>query len=103
MGRHSRSIKRRGETVDGTSLWRDDAGHDTRWLIGMAAVLALACVPAHAQQAPADAPQPMTFTMPPVNVIGASPLLGSGVDRDTVPAETNVLGRRSHARRHDRT
>jgi iron complex outermembrane recepter protein len=70
-----------------------DAGHDTRRLIGMAAVLAMACVPAHAQQASAGAPQPMTFTMPPVNVIGVSPLLGSGVDRDTVPAETNVLGR----------
>jgi iron complex outermembrane recepter protein len=70
-----------------------DVGRDTRWLIGMAAVLGLACGTAHAQQAPAAVPPPMTFTMPPVNVIGASPLLGSGVDRDTVPAETNVLGR----------
>ncbi len=29
--------------------------------------------------------------MPPIEVIGASPLLGSGVDRDTVPAATSVL------------
>ena len=37
---------------------------------------------------PAGAP---VTELPPVTVIGASPLLGSGVDRDTVPAETNVL------------
>ena len=30
-------------------------------------------------------------TLSPVTVIGASPLLGSGVDRDTVPAQTKVL------------
>ena len=35
--------------------------------------------------------QPPPLTAPPVNIVGASPLLGSGVDRDTVPAETNVL------------
>jgi outer membrane receptor protein involved in Fe transport len=29
--------------------------------------------------------------LPPVNVIGVSPLLGSGVNPDTVPAETSVL------------
>jgi iron complex outermembrane receptor protein len=34
---------------------------------------------------------PPTTELPPVEVIGTSPLLGSGVDRDTVPAETNVL------------
>jgi outer membrane receptor protein involved in Fe transport len=34
---------------------------------------------------------PLTIELPPLSVIGASPLLGSGVDRDTVPAETNVL------------
>ena len=54
-------------------------------------VLGLAGVPAQAQQAPASAPPPQVI-LPPVTVIGASPLLGSGVDRDTVPAETNVLG-----------
>ena len=29
--------------------------------------------------------------LPPVDIIAPSPLLGSGIDRDTVPAETNVL------------
>ena len=29
--------------------------------------------------------------LPPVEVIGASPLIGSGVDRNTIPAETHVL------------
>jgi len=48
-------------------------------------VLVLACVPAGAQQLPP------TAEVPTVEVIGSSPLLGSGVDRDTVPAETNVL------------
>jgi iron complex outermembrane recepter protein len=30
-------------------------------------------------------------TLPAVSVIGTSPLIGSGIDRDTVPAETHVL------------
>ena len=70
-----------------------DAGKRARRLAVIAALLGLAWVPARAQQAPADAAQPLALTLPPVNVIGASPLLGSGVDRDTVPAETNVLKR----------
>lgn len=32
-----------------------------------------------------------TTVLPPIEVVGATPLLGSGVDRDKVPAETNVL------------
>ncbi len=55
--------------------------------------LALLCLHARAQQAPSDAAQPPAITLPPITVIGASPLLGSGVDRDTVPAETSVLRR----------
>jgi outer membrane receptor protein involved in Fe transport len=31
------------------------------------------------------------ISLPPVEVIGASPLIGSGIDRNTVPAETQVL------------
>ena len=69
---------------------RSDACRVACTLAGMTALL-LACVPAWAQQAPSDAAQPLSLTVPPVNIIGASPLLGSGVDRDTVPAETNVL------------
>ena len=49
---------------------------------------------------PAAQPEP-SLALPPLTIIGASPLLGSGVDRDTVPAETNVLKRRRpDARRH---
>jgi iron complex outermembrane receptor protein len=52
------------------------------------AVLALICGRAQAEQA---SPDPPSVTLPPVTIVGTSPLLGSGVDRDTVPAETNVL------------
>ncbi len=34
---------------------------------------------------------PTTTELPPVEVVGASPLIGSGIDRNTVPAETQVL------------
>jgi iron complex outermembrane recepter protein len=37
------------------------------------------------------AQQPPATELPPVEVIGASPLIGSGIDRNTVPAETHVL------------
>jgi iron complex outermembrane recepter protein len=46
---------------------------------------------AAAQTAPPVAESTPSVTLPPLTIIGASPLLGSGVDRDTVPAETNVL------------
>jgi outer membrane receptor protein involved in Fe transport len=42
---------------------------------------------------PADNTAPPT-QLPPVEVIGASPLLGSGVDRTTVPAQNQVLNSR---------
>jgi iron complex outermembrane recepter protein len=67
-----------------------EASLTARRLAGVA-VLALTCVPAQAQQAPFSGAQPPSTTLPPVTVIGTSPLLGSGVDRDTVPAATNVL------------
>jgi iron complex outermembrane receptor protein len=38
----------------------------------------------------AQAPEAATV-LPPVEVVGATPLLGSGVDRDKVPAQTHVL------------
>jgi iron complex outermembrane receptor protein len=43
------------------------------------------------QPAPSGAGQSPVVMVPTVNIVGASPLLGSGVDRDTVPAQTNVL------------
>jgi iron complex outermembrane recepter protein len=36
---------------------------------------------------------PPVIELPPVDVIGAAPLLGVGVDRNAVPAETHVLDR----------
>ena len=34
---------------------------------------------------------PPVTELPPVEVVGASPLIGSGIDRNTIPAETHVL------------
>jgi len=56
---------------------------------GAAAVVALA-QPLHAQQPP---------VMPPVQVIGASPLIGSGIDRNSIPAATHVQDYRDIERR----
>jgi iron complex outermembrane receptor protein len=61
-------------------------GRNTRQLY--LAILPIALLPAGASQAQTADPQ-----LPQITIIGASPLLGSGVDRDTVPAETNVLKR----------
>src|SRR6516165_7165191 len=59
-------------------------------LPGAAVALLLLSAAAAAQDtAPADAELPLT--LPPVEVVGVTPLLGSGVDRDKVPAETHVL------------
>jgi outer membrane receptor protein involved in Fe transport len=62
-----------------------EAGHAARGLAGTAAFLTLACVAARAQ--------PPAVNLPQIDIIAPSPLLGSGVDRDTVPAQTNVLRR----------
>src|SRR6516165_1984492 len=53
------------------------------------ALLVLSAVAAAQDSAPTDAQTPLT--LPPVEVVGATPLLGSGVDRDKVPAQTHVL------------
>jgi iron complex outermembrane recepter protein len=65
--------------------------HNICRLAGLGALLALASVPARAQPAQSGTVQPPSLTLPPLTIIGTSPLLGSGVDRDTVPAETNAL------------
>jgi outer membrane receptor protein involved in Fe transport len=87
-----------------------NARRTRRRLAGVAALGALAWLPARAQtpasaqpqqapaasqapgqaasQAPGQAPE---ITLPQVNIIAASPLLGSGVDRNTVPGATTVL------------
>src|ERR1700722_8869801 len=51
---------------------------------------AAAAQPAQTPDTPQQAPQPVT-QLPPVEVIGASPLIGLGIDRNLVPAETHVL------------
>ena len=64
------------------------------------AAAAMLCAPAALAQIttpppPAVAPPvvapPAVTELPPVDVVGSTPLLGSGVDRAKVPAETNVL------------
>ena len=56
---------------------------------GAAAVAAIA-QPLHAQQLP---------VLPPVQVIAPSPLIGSGIDRNSVPAATHVFDYRDIERR----
>ncbi len=36
--------------------------------------------------------EPPVITLPDIQIVGSTPLLGAGVDRDKVPAATNVLG-----------
>lgn len=50
----------------------------------------LAAAQTTAPASPTLEPGPV-LTLPPVEIIGATPLLGSGVDRDKVPAETTVI------------
>ena len=59
-------------------------------LPGAVVALALSSVLAPAQDEAAGS-SPTELTLPPVEVVGATPLLGSGVDRNKVPAETHVL------------
>jgi iron complex outermembrane recepter protein len=55
----------------------------------IAAIAILLSGSAAAQTAPPAAPA--VTELPQVEVVGASPLIGSGIDRNTVPAETHVL------------
>jgi iron complex outermembrane recepter protein len=61
-------------------------GIGVRACLSIATIVLLLTGGAVAQQIP-----PLVIELPPVDVIGTSPLLGSGVDRDTVPAVTKVL------------
>ncbi|MGA8758277.1 MAG: TonB-dependent receptor [Stellaceae bacterium] len=56
-----------------------------------------------AQQAPStsNTVPDQTITLPTVEVVAATPLLGSGVDRNTVPAQTHVLTSRDITRDGD--
>jgi iron complex outermembrane receptor protein len=55
------------------------------------AITALLCVPAVTCEAQNENGNPATLTLQPLTVIGASPLIASGIDRELVPAETHVL------------
>jgi iron complex outermembrane recepter protein len=68
------------------------AGMRLRFTISAAALTILSGA-ALAQQTPAapTAGTEQTLTLPTVEVVAATPLLGSGVDRDKVPAQTHVL------------
>jgi iron complex outermembrane receptor protein len=71
-----------------------------RILAVAAALLVLLSRPAAAQQSavsPAVAPD-QSITLPTVEVIAATPLLGSGVDQSKVPAQTQVLTSQDIAR-----
>ncbi len=54
------------------------------------AAIAILLAGGAAAQTTQPAAQPV-IELPPVDVIGASPLIGSGIDRNAVPAETHVL------------
>jgi outer membrane receptor protein involved in Fe transport len=58
-------------------------------LVLASARTALAQPPPQPQTLPQAQDQPLLI--PQVNVVGSSPLLGSGIDRDQIPAATNVL------------
>ncbi len=58
---------------------------------GVALAQSQAAAPPADSTAPASDGVAVTAVLPPITVIGTSPLIGSGIDRDTVPAETHVL------------
>ncbi len=88
----------RHQTSDGNETVRNRSTHATLLLGGALALLPAAApaqtaAPTGAPASSAAAPASGTDTvLPNVNIISSTPLLGSGVDRDKVPAETNVLG-----------
>ncbi len=83
-GRYGVQVRRRGVQA------RQWSARVRRWNLAAAALLLGGGAAAQTAQPLAPVP-PLVIELPPVEVIGASPLLGSGVDRDTVPARTNVL------------
>lgn len=60
--------------------------HARRWRVALAAILLPGLAFAQ-DSAPAD----VTVRLPDIDIIGSTPLLGSGVDRSKVPAATQVL------------
>ncbi len=48
--------------------------------------------------AAAAAAEPLVLQLPEIDIVGATPLLGSGLDRDKVPAATHIINRDEIAR-----
>jgi outer membrane receptor protein involved in Fe transport len=70
-----------------------------RWSGRLLALASVAVLPAslRAQSAPQAAPA-LPSVSEQVTVVGSSPLLGSGIDRNLIPAETQVIGSADIAR-----
>ncbi len=67
-------------------------------LTAAAAMCLVGTAAAQTTPEPANQSVPAEITLPTVEVVGATPLLGSGVDRDKVPAQTQVLTSRDITR-----
>jgi iron complex outermembrane recepter protein len=62
-----------------------------RWILAAPALVPALLSPAAAQDYSTGSPAAAPITLPTIEVVGATPLLGSGVDRNKVPAQTQVL------------
>jgi len=82
-----------------TGLWR----RLQRVVLLGAAVIAVAGLPVAAAEPPTASgpPQPAEIALPNVEIVGTTPLLGSGIDRNKVPGETSVLTGRDITRDGD--
>jgi iron complex outermembrane recepter protein len=69
-----------------------------RWILAAPALVPVLLSPAFAQDSSPGSPAAAPITLPTVEVVAATPLLGSGVDRSTVPAQTQVLTSQDIAR-----
>src|SRR4051794_12353600 len=76
---------RRGGVLSGLMAGMGDGADLKRILQAVGLVLVLLLSGAAVAQQSSEAP---ALSLPTVEVVGATPLLGSGVDRDKVPAET---------------
>src|SRR3954454_16691154 len=78
----------RGRSGGGRS--RDERRGDCMRAGGVVAAVGGATAVWDAAYVPADAAQ-MQLELPPVEIVAASPLIGTGIDRNSVPAATHVL------------
>ena len=62
-----------------------------RWILAAPALVPVLLTPAFAQDSSPRSPAGALITLPTIEVVAATPLLGSGVDRSKVPAQTQVL------------